>query len=237
MQFSRDKRGYENTYIVHASRRRARGAERILYWFRTPPGIRVGRAALDEETLHLLERHHPDIQFNWQQILRGEEETPPSLPAPRPKREPLAEIPAPAPPRPPEPDAEPSPARDQLGVEGLARLRERYTHIIAAIGRRVADGERRERLNAEAERLNPDGWVSAEDVQQGLDQYEAVFESLRGLVGRRRRRRKPRGAGAGPGRAQATSQPSEGGTKAPQVEDEQGEDLDDESDTGPLGQD
>ena len=34
---------------MYASRDRRRAEPRILYWFRTPPNVRVGRAALDEE--------------------------------------------------------------------------------------------------------------------------------------------------------------------------------------------
>ena len=78
LRFTRDKRGYENTFVVHTPRRRARSRTRILYWFRTPPGVRVGRAALDEDTIRLLEDHHPDIQFDWPQILRGDEEKEPA---------------------------------------------------------------------------------------------------------------------------------------------------------------
>ena len=42
----------------------------MLYFFRTPPGVRVGRAALDEEAMRLLEQHNPDVQFDWTRVLK-----------------------------------------------------------------------------------------------------------------------------------------------------------------------
>ena len=55
---------------MQSSRRRGRGQHRILYWFRTPPAVRVGRAAIDEDAIHLLEQHNPDVQFDWTRILK-----------------------------------------------------------------------------------------------------------------------------------------------------------------------
>jgi hypothetical protein len=45
-----------------------RGRSRVLYWFRTPPGVKVGRTAFDPETQRSLERQNPDVQFDWPQI-------------------------------------------------------------------------------------------------------------------------------------------------------------------------
>ena len=60
LRFVRDKRGYENTFVVHSDDRLAKGAgQRILYWFRTPPGVKVGRAALDEEAIRTIEQGTP----------------------------------------------------------------------------------------------------------------------------------------------------------------------------------
>jgi hypothetical protein len=72
LRFTRDKRGYENTYIVHSVRRRGKARQRILYWFRTPPNIRVGRAALDEEAIRAIEERNPDIAFDWNKILEAQ---------------------------------------------------------------------------------------------------------------------------------------------------------------------
>ena len=46
-------------------------AQRILYWFRTPPGVKVGRPALDEEAIRWIEEHNPDIEFDWPKILEA----------------------------------------------------------------------------------------------------------------------------------------------------------------------
>jgi hypothetical protein len=79
LRFTRDKRGYETTSLVYASRQRGRARQRILYWFRTPPGVKVGRPALDEEAIRWIEEHNPDIEFNWQKILEAQ---PPPAPPP-----------------------------------------------------------------------------------------------------------------------------------------------------------
>jgi hypothetical protein len=89
-----------------------------------------------------------------------------------------------------------SPAHARLGSEGLARLRARYADVSATIGRRIADEQRRQQLQDLAERLNPDSWVTNDEVQQGLEQYESVLASLREVVGRRRRRKRARPAAA-----------------------------------------
>jgi hypothetical protein len=174
-----------------------------LYWFRTPPGVRVGRAALDEEAIRLIEEHHPQIRFNWPQILNGEEEPAPpephrrAEPAENPERIPAQAIeaePAPMPPAAPEDPL--SPAHARLGSEGLARLRARHADVSATISRRIQDEQRRQQLQDLAGRLNPDSWVTDEEVQRGLDEYESVLASLREVVGRRRRRKRSRSAAA-----------------------------------------
>jgi hypothetical protein len=63
--------------------RRDGGPGRVLYWFRTPPGVRVGGTPLDEETRRLIETRHPEIRFDWRQLLSGRPSAadPPSSPA------------------------------------------------------------------------------------------------------------------------------------------------------------
>jgi hypothetical protein len=83
----------------------------------------------------------------------------------------------------------------RLGSEGLSRLRARHAEVLARISERISDPARRDELKSEAERLNPDTWVTDAEVTAGLEQYETVFESLRGVLGRpRRRRRRGRGS-------------------------------------------
>jgi hypothetical protein len=68
VRFSRDKRGYEHTYLIHAAPRKGAPA-RVLYWYRTPPGVKVGRAAFDEAVRRALEDQYPNIEFDWASIL------------------------------------------------------------------------------------------------------------------------------------------------------------------------
>lgn len=185
---------------MHADKRRGRGRSRILYWFRTPPGVKVGRAALDEEAIRMIEAHNPDIDFDWTRILKGAgEPMPERRQEPRPQRvEAAVAMPQledlPEDPRAEEAEAPgdrpTSAAEARLGSEGLARLRGRYAEVLARISERVLDAERQAELKTAAERLNPDAWVTEEDVAAGLEGYEATFESLRGVVGQRRRRRR-----------------------------------------------
>jgi hypothetical protein len=227
--------------------------------------VRVGRSAIDEDAIRLLEQHNPDIQFDWTNILKPTPQLPPAeglrerpfeqpqgraqrrterraFPRPgEPKPAMAQRPPAPAPMRveaelhepasvevverfeEPETaiaaadetvaeeafvgDDEPvvelgledrtSAAYQRLGSEGLARLRARYAEVMARIGDRPMEDAAREELKLRAERLNPDAWVTAEEVQQALEQYESVFEGLRALVGTRRRRRRRRAQAQG----------------------------------------
>jgi len=69
-RFNRDKRGYEHFYLVQSTtNRRGKVRSRVLYWFRTPPGVRVGREPFDEGVRQALEAQHPDITFDWPAIL------------------------------------------------------------------------------------------------------------------------------------------------------------------------
>ena len=244
---------------MHQDRRRGKGS-RVLYWFRTPPGVKVGRAALDEDAIRLLEQINPDVEFDWTRMLKAEpppqEQRAPVLssskgPLPQQKRrdggqrqeqprrerdgerraappppfvettmepeldrgesviepealgevsaellavEDTAELPSIVPEAIAEaPSLMPSAAQARLGTEGIVRLRGRYAEVLARIDDRITDAVRREELKQQAERLNPDSWVTDDEVRAGLEQYEAVFESLRAVVGRRRKRRRRRG--------------------------------------------
>jgi hypothetical protein len=290
---------------------RGRGT-RLLYWFRTPPGVRVGRAPLDETAIQLLEQHNPDLEFDWTRILkapgaepagrrdadsrdrdqRGRREarspqrsrtsgtSSPAEPRARPgdgrprvepqataavAPQPMAAVASPghaegaptnpaaaeAPltsdrsdrpgaldvspgeaggsrhrandlspaaaepstvesiahrqddsgskrPAPVEPvdfdaalqphDVE-SAAYARLGAEGLVRLRARYADVLARIAEQPVDADAQGELKDRAERLNPDAWVTADEVAAALEQYENVFDGLRRVVGHHPRRR------------------------------------------------
>src|SRR5262249_34134027 len=82
------------------------------------------------------------------------------------------------------PPADSEPRYARLGAEGLARLRARYAEVMARISEKPIDEPVKDELRAKAERLNPDAWVTEEEVASALEQYETVFEQLRPLVGR-----------------------------------------------------
>lgn len=69
LRFSRDKRGYEHVYLVQPLGRRGKSAPRILYWFRTPPNVKVGREPFDESVRRSLEARYPDLSFNWPKLV------------------------------------------------------------------------------------------------------------------------------------------------------------------------
>jgi hypothetical protein len=69
LRFSRDKRGYEHFYLVETStNRRGKTRARVLYWFRTPPGVKVGREPFDRDVRRALEQQYPDVVFDWRKI-------------------------------------------------------------------------------------------------------------------------------------------------------------------------
>jgi hypothetical protein len=67
LRLTRDQRGYETTVLLHPAHAGER--PRVLYWYRSAPGVRVGRPALDEDAIRAIEEQHPDIEFDWAQIL------------------------------------------------------------------------------------------------------------------------------------------------------------------------
>jgi len=267
LKFGRDRRGYESTFLLHAARTAGQGQPRLLYWFRTPPHVKIGRAAFDEDAIRLLEQQHPEVEFDWERILTAR---PPAAPEPHDVREgrprgklerrqgrearraprvpgpdwtapieppvpettPVAreEIPEPEPPREDVPEAapvapvsgpadpsevapvrrfvrvfdqqaeahhasEPAAAERVLGAEQLTVLRARYAEIRARITARGGDPARVEALREQAERVNPDSWVTDADVEAGLATVDATLAELHRIVGRRRRRRRRRGKG------------------------------------------
>ena len=69
-RFTRDKRGYQHFYLVEPiANRRGKVRQRVLYWFRSPPDIKVGREPFDEGVRRLLEAQNPDVTFDWRTIL------------------------------------------------------------------------------------------------------------------------------------------------------------------------
>ncbi|MCC7126575.1 MAG: hypothetical protein IT178_17125 [Acidobacteria bacterium] len=75
LRLTRDRRGFEHTYLLHADRPGEK--PRILYWYRTAPDVLIGRPALDEDAIRHIEDQHPHIEFDWPAILALREAMPP----------------------------------------------------------------------------------------------------------------------------------------------------------------
>lgn len=192
----RDKRGYETTYLMHWYRDGNRQRSKVLYVFRTPDGVRVGRHPLDPDILREIEAQHPDIDFDWdvvrenQQVIEpspemrrrrprregGEAQAPP---APAPAAQPVA-----APPRPPIPATIEGATPD----EKVAFLSALYPTVRERIAQRTSDPVRLDTLQALAERLNPTAWTDADQITAGLQQAADALERLSHVLSKRRRR-------------------------------------------------
>jgi hypothetical protein len=203
----RDKRGYETTYLMHWYREGNRQRSRILYIFRTPGGVRVGRHALDPEVLRHIESQYPDIAFDWKAVMDNQQvvESAPDTRRPRRKRRDgegeTAEAAAtatatPSPPPRAEPAAPATPSRPPVPavIEGstpdeqIAFLNIWYPRIRERIPHRTSDPARRDALFALAERLNPTNWTDADQITVGLQQAAEALERLTHVFARRRRR-------------------------------------------------
>lgn len=208
----RDKRGYETTYLMHWFREGNRQRSRILYVFRTPGGVRVGREPLEPEIRREIEAQHPDIAFDWDAVY-GNRQVVESVRTPRRRRAVAAQArpqrdameagarPAIAP---GEAGAvpEPSAARPQIppSIEGttpdeqIAFLAQWYPAIRERVLERISDPARREALLVLAERLNPAAWTDADQIAAGLQQASEALERLARVFARRRRRARRRTA-------------------------------------------
>jgi len=195
----RDKRGYETTYLMHLYREGHRQRSRILYVFRSPGSVRVGRAALEPEVLRQIEDQYPDIAFDWKDVREHQQHIEMSA-EPR-RRKPLKreEAEAPMPEAAPVPvpvvqSPSPSPGAVPAAIEGatpddqIAFLGRWYAIIRERIPKRTSDPVRQEALLALTERLNPAAWTDADQIAVGLQQASEALERLSRVFSRRRRR-------------------------------------------------
>jgi hypothetical protein len=201
----RDKRGYETTYLLHWYREGGRQHSRILYVFRTPGGVRVGRHPLEPDVLRQIEQQHPEIAFDWSAVRENQQIVEPAMETRRrrPKRDEVEppperapEPPAAAPPAPePAPPVQPSIPPTIQGAtpaEQLAFLAHWYPIIRDRIPQRISDPARTEALLALAERLNPGAWTDADQITTGLQQASEALERLSHVFAKRRRRSRRR---------------------------------------------
>jgi hypothetical protein len=200
----RDKRGYETTYLMHWYREGARQRSRILYVFRSPGGVRVGRGSLEPDVLRDIEAQHPDIAFDWKAVLDNRQvvDTTPEVRRPRKRRRPedearvASDAAPPAPSKPPRGEGGPPRPAIPSAIEGAtpdertAFLARWYPVVRERIPQRTADRARREALLALAERMNPAAWTDADQIAAGLQQAGEALERLSRVFARRRRRPK-----------------------------------------------
>ena len=219
LRLTRDRRGFENTFLMHANRPGDR--PRLLYWYRTAPGIALGRSPLDEDAIRTIEEQHPDIDFDWPAILAlaevmtPEDEAParPPQQQPRQGRRPRNRDQRPQPSRGAEPDgrevmtadvAAAEPIEDPIDESGAepevaielpqpsnrlveelagreigARLRARYAEILARIQDLDVDGGVKDAWFKRAEAIDPELWMTPEQVLDGVRQADALYDKLR----------------------------------------------------------
>ena len=200
----RDRRGYETTYLMHWYPDGNRQRSRILYVFRTPGGVHVGRNALEPDVLREIESRHPDIAFDWKAVVSSQqfiESAPERRPRKRRRPEDEQAVEAGAPEA-----VAPEAAAEQAPVSGPARhaipstiqgatpdeqiefLNHWYPVVRERIPQRTSDPARREALLALAERLNPGAWTDADEIAAGLPRAAEALERLSHVFSRRRRR-------------------------------------------------
>ena len=205
LRLTRDRRGFEHTFLLHADG--PGEAPRVLYWYRTAPGVLIGRPALDEDAIRALEEQHPHIEFDWPAILALREAMPPEeeaepARASKARRPPRREPGRPSPPaavRAPEvelpveelpaaeaaavPEALPLRTRGLLeelvGREIATRLRGRHAEIMARIHEQGFDETTLAGWVARAEPLDPDMWLTPDAILQGVRDADTRFEQLR----------------------------------------------------------
>ena len=211
LRYSRDERGYESTYVLHTYSGK-RGAEpRLLYWFRTPPGARVGRRALDAAAMRAIESSNPDLVFDWETMLkdqpplrppdnrpgRSQSARKPRRPAPRAEKgaeatpAPAAAADAAAPEvedldvTPPAVHNEPweHPVTALMGEEMLERLRARHAGVEERIAAAGVDEATAAAARERLAALDPDGWETTEDAVRGIETFEAETDAILALLG------------------------------------------------------
>jgi len=200
IRYTRDKRGYETTFVMHGYRP-AQGPQRtrVLYLFRAPSHIRMGRRPLDDEAREALEHTHPDLSFDWSALdresadVRGADHRDRDRDRDRDGGRPRRGAPQG---RPKPPAAPPLVVDDQsllgrtLGGATAARYRARYSELLERITRRARTPEERDRLTEAAQRLNPDDWPDAEAVRAHAQTIEAEWDAVAAELPARRRGRR-----------------------------------------------
>lgn len=206
LRLTADRRGNEHTFLMHVAG--PGEPARVLYWYRTAPGVRLGRPALDDAAMRWLEEQYPDIDFDWREILDSsaltpievESPLPPRKRKPRPADDDVSDIApdapaaadettasAPATPAAPEAPREVAAPADQgpdlladlMGRGIAARVRATYREIAAAVAAAAVDDAARARWQARLWAADPDAWATPEAVLAGMGTFEATMDDIR----------------------------------------------------------
>lgn len=190
----RDKRGYETTYLMHWCREGSKQRSRILYVFRTPGGVRVGREALDAEVIKQIETQHPDIEFDWSAVFHNQQVIETAVEPRRQRKRPAADVGEPAPAQqPPLPRfTVPATIEGATPDEQITFLNNWYAVVREKIPQRAPDPARQDVLFALAERLNAAAWTDADQITAGLQNAAEALQRLSHVFAKRRRRAKKR---------------------------------------------
>lgn len=212
LRLTADRRGFEHTFLLHVPAPGER--PRVLYWYRTAPGLHIGRPALDDHAMRALESQYPDIDFDWPYILEMGTMTPVEVEAPLPQRkrkvrrpdgdgvddppsgpagdtaqapsapgadvQPAARTPAGGPEA--DIDAGPDLLADLLGRGIASGLRDRHHDLAARIEASAVAEEVRAAWRVRLAAVDPDGWVSPDQVLQGMNVADLEVEALRGQL-------------------------------------------------------
>jgi len=183
----------------------------VIYWYRTAPGLRLGRPALDDGAMRTLEEQYPDIDFDWPYILDMASMTPVEVEGPVPvrKRKPRRDdddsdaaaepgvTATPAPPSSPVAVADPPAAAlpsagtpaggfDLLGElmgRGIATsLRGNHRDLLAELAASPAAPVLKAAWRDRLAAIDPDGWTSPDDVLAGMASVERDGEDLRRAI-------------------------------------------------------
>ncbi len=212
LRLTADRRGYENTFLLHSSTPGERA--KVIYWYRTAPSLRVGRPALDDGAMRTLEEQYPDIDFDWPYILDMASMTPVEVEGPVPvrKRKPRradedddadaaaetaitarpATSPAPVAahdPRVVEPPAADPSAEEEFDLLGelmgrgiASSLRANHRDLTAELEASPADPAVKAAWRGRLAAIDPDGWTAPDDVLAGMASVERDGEDLRRAI-------------------------------------------------------
>lgn len=210
LRLTADRRGNENTFLLHSSAPGER--PKVIYWYRTAPGLRLGRPALDDGAMRTLEEQYPDIDFDWPYLLDMASMTPVEVEAPVPvrKRKPRRDdaddggsadsVAAPQSPR--DASAVPAgpiatdetveaapPAADAFDLLGellgrgiASSLRSRHAELGAHLEASRADPALKATWRARLGAIDPDAWTTPERVMAGIASVETDAEALHDAV-------------------------------------------------------